>query len=166
MIIPKLIVAIGILAASAQADIVYQLDNPVQSGSPGQILGFYGTVTNTGPDSYTDGFGHTDTGLWPNAFELIFPVFPDADFGPGDSYTGVLFDILISPAAAGLSIDATSYLYGWPDGADRSDFSQAHFSNPQDIVVTATPEPILPLVLLAALVLVACARKRIRYKAL
>jgi hypothetical protein len=139
--LPKLLVLAALVAWGAYGDIVYQIDNPVQSGSPGDILRFYGTVTDTGPDSFSAGFGHTVVGVWPNAFEITFPVFPDSGFTPGVSYSGELFDILITPAAAGLDVDADSYLYGWPDGSDPQDFNAVQFSNPVHIVVTTTPEP-------------------------
>jgi hypothetical protein len=138
----------GLLStATAQGAIIYTLDAPVQSGMVGDILHFNGTVTNTGPESYSTGFGHTFTGVWPSAFEFTFPFVVGGGFGsfkpgPGDSFTGELFDILITPAAAGLIISGSSYLYAWPDGSDPHDFSAVQFSNAQAIEVTGlVPEP-------------------------
>jgi hypothetical protein len=139
---------IGLMAiAGAHGAIIYTLDSPIQSGGPGDILHFTGTVTNSGPESYSAGFGHTSTGVWPSAFELTFPAVIGSGFGafrpgPGESFTGELFDILITPAAVGLMVSGSSYLYAWPDGSDPSDFSAVQFSNAQAIEVTGlVPEP-------------------------
>jgi len=133
---------------NAQGSIINTLDDPTQTGVVGDTLYFYGTVTNTGPESFSVGFGHSDSGTWPNAFELDFPagLSTDSGFfafgpGPGQSFTGELFDIVITPAAAGLSINATSYLYAWPDGSNPQDFNDVIFSNGQTIQVTIAPEP-------------------------
>jgi hypothetical protein len=138
----------GLLSTdAAQGAVIYTLDAPVQAGVVGDILHFTGTVTNTGPESFSSGFGHTFTGIWPSAFEFTFPAIIGSGFGsfrpgPGDSFTGELFDILITPAAAGLMISGSSYLFSWPDGSDPHDFSAVQFSNAQTIEVTATaPEP-------------------------
>jgi hypothetical protein len=141
-------VILGLLSTgTAHGAIIYTLDVPVQSGAVGDILRFTGTVTNTGPESFPTGFGHTFTGVWPGAFELTFPAVIGSGFGsfgpgPGSSFTGELFDILITPAAAGLMISGSSYLYSWPDGSDPHDFGAVQFSNAQTIeVMGLVPEP-------------------------
>ncbi len=138
----------GVLSiGTAHGAIIYTLDAPIQSGAVGDVLHFTGTVTNTGPESFSAGFGHTFTGVWPSAFDLTFPAVIGSGFGsfgpgPGDSYSGELFDILITPAAAGLMINGSSYLYAWPDGSDPRDFSAVQFSNGEAIEVTGlVPEP-------------------------
>src|SRR5579862_9767824 len=88
----------GLLSTAAHGAIVYTLDAPTQSGAVGDILRFTGTVNNTGPDSFSAGFGHTFTGVWPNAFEFRYPAvigsgIGSLGLGPGDSYSGELFDI-------------------------------------------------------------------------
>ena len=133
----------------AHAAVIYMIDNPTQSGLVGDVLHFTGAVVNTGPEAFSAGFGHSSTGVWPNEFELEFPAGISTNSGfsafrpaPGDSFSGVLFDIVITPAAAGRGIVALSYLYSWPDGSDPHDFNAVVFSNPQPINVTVvTPEP-------------------------
>jgi hypothetical protein len=143
-----LIAITGFLSTgTAHGGIIYTLDNPVQSGGVGAVLRFTGTVTNTGPESFSAGFGHTFIGVWPNAFELTFPAIIGSGFGsfgpaPGGSFTGELFDILITPSAAGLLVSGSSYLYAWPDGSNPNDFNAVKFSNAQTIqVTTVVPEP-------------------------
>jgi hypothetical protein len=157
----------GLLSAgTAEGAIIYTLDAPIQSGMVGDILHFTGTVTNTGPESYSTGFGHSFTGVWPSAFEFTFPFgsgFGNFKPGPGDSYTGELFDILITPAAAGLMISGSSYLYSWPDGSNPQDFSAVQFSNAQAIEVTAlVPEPSGATLVLAGVVFLCALHRRAR----
>ena len=137
----------GLLTTAAHGTVIYTLDSPLRSGAVGDTLHFTGTVTNTGPESFSAGFGHTFTGVWPNAFEFRYPAVPGSGIGslglaPGDTYSGELFDIVINPGAGGLMISGLSYLFAWPDGSDPQDFSAVQFSNPQTIEVTGeAPEP-------------------------
>jgi hypothetical protein len=158
-----LIVAAGLLTTPTYGNIIYLLDNPVQSGAPGDILHFTGSVTNTGPESFS-GFGQTFTGIWPNAFEIIgFSPVSGFGSGPGDSLTGELFQVLITPAAVGLTVNALSYLYAWPDGSDPHDFNAVEFSNPQAIAITTvTPEPRSAELFLLGAALLACSYGKTR----
>ena len=55
--------------------IILEINNPVQSGSPGEILSLVGTVTNTGPESFPSGFSMSfPTGLPTDFAEVMVPL--------------------------------------------------------------------------------------------
>ena len=122
------------LTPLAKADTVsFSLANPVQSGGPGATLSYVATVsaptTNAG-DLYLNGDTFNVTGplvLDDSPFLNNFPFF----LAPGDSFTGVLFNL---GGAVGMST-GTFGLLGGADGSTYNSLGSVAFT------AQVTPEP-------------------------
>jgi hypothetical protein len=127
--------------------ILLSLDNPVQAGSPGDILNLVGTITNTGPESFPAGFSTSfPPGLPADFAEVLVPLsFADFRPGPGESYTGEILGFRLLPGSAGRSFTVSFSLSGFPEGS-----SQAIFSNAEDVTLTGVPEPSSAVLILSA----------------
>jgi hypothetical protein len=133
------LIALTLLAATgAWADISITLDDPAQTGSPGQTLNFLGTITNTGAtavflngDSFN--FALTDATVADN-FVTNVPASLAAGASSGDID---LFDVTIAnPETLALGTYTGTYgLLGGVDGNAADNLAQASFS------VSVTPEP-------------------------
>ena len=94
-------IAIGIqlliVVTSARASLVLALDNPIQTGSPGSVVEFKGSITNTGPE--TLGLIRVDFNpdVVPPPFETGIPLVLLFLFkpAPGQTYTGTVFAVQI-----------------------------------------------------------------------
>lgn len=134
----NLIALTALAALGASADIDITFDNAAQSGSPGQTLNFFGTITNTGAstvflngDSYN--FALTDATFSDNFFANV-PVSLAAGASSGDID---LFDVTIAnPETLPLGTYSGTYgLFGGVDENAEDNLAQASFS------VNVTPEP-------------------------
>lgn len=137
-----LVGAIALLAASAQAEIIFVLDNGIREGQPGEVLTFTGSVHNLGNDLLS-GFGSSYyPGIPP---ELQFdPVLDFASWQAraGETYTGGLFTLTIQPwVRPGFVSDQTIWLFAAGNTLPFPD--DLIITNPQQlrISVSAAPEP-------------------------
>ena len=154
-----------LVSAGAKADIIISLDNPNQTGNPGAILNFFGTITNNDPNSddapiYLNGDPWVllpdDASFEDNFFAAYFPVFlpPGASSGDID-----LFDVALANPEAdsfGLYTGSSYGLVGGADGGAQTasdNLAQASFSIDVEPASSPTPEPgTLWLLLPAAMV--------------
>ena len=121
---------------AAKADTVSLiLTSPTEIGHPGTTLNYIGTITaplaNLGNeylngDSFNVGAPLT---LDDTAFFLDAPLF----LAPGQSYTGVLFDLILPSSAQGLYTGSFSILGG--PGSSEATLATASFT------ASVTPEP-------------------------
>ena len=157
------------LAASADADLIVQLQNPEQLGAPGSSVVYDGTLTNTGSSPL---FLNSDT-LTLNASpdftptDLFFVNVPPelaATGGAGDSFTGALFSIAISASAPldEIASGSLEILGGSdPNALGTLTPSPVAFSLTVQSQVAAVPEPSsLGLMIVVLFGAVAAARKR------
>jgi hypothetical protein len=92
--------SLTLTAATASGSVVLNLDAPTFSGSPGDAITVSGTLTN--PDS-SGVYLNTASGFFSSSdlnFDLTdyFVLIPRT-LGPGDTYSGPIFGILIDPTA-------------------------------------------------------------------
>jgi hypothetical protein len=118
------------------ADLVFTLDQPLQTGVPGAALSFSGTLLNTNlVDTYLNGTSYnaqsSDLTLDDSAFFTFTPLF----LAPGASYSGSLFDINISPAALEGTYFGSFTVVGGPDAFTFDPLATQNFE------VVVTPEP-------------------------
>jgi hypothetical protein len=141
-------------AAGAQAgDITITLDDPNQTGNPGETLNFFGTITNNDPDTgeaaiylnsdSPDFVGPDDATFDDNFFASYFPISlaPEATSGDVD-----LFDIVLADPETdsfGPYPGSTYTLLGGMDGGlDTAQDNLAQVSFSVDLEPSsATPEP-------------------------
>ncbi len=140
--------AIWTVAAANAATITISFDNPYQTGSPGQTLQFYGTITNT--DTTPGG-----ASIYLNSDSLNL-LLPDASFI--DQFYSLWFPLSLAPGESSGSIDlfevtlanpgtspdgpyaGTYTLLGGMDGGDQSamdSLAEATFT----VDVQTVPEP-------------------------
>jgi len=152
-----ILAAMSAAAASAD-DISIALDDPTQTGSPGETLQFFGTITNTSAATvYLNSDSLTLDGVSLGLIDQFFnnmPIF----LGAGDSSGDIeLFDVTVSnPLVDPSGTYGGSYeLIGGPDGEAQDDVGSASFS------VTTVPEPstIYLLLVVAAVYMVLSSRK-------
>ena len=145
LILSVLALAAGmLLSTQAQADtLTLTLDNPTQSGAPGDLLlSFTATVitpgTNTGTIFLNSDSFNLDSPLTldDSAFVNNFPLFID----PGTSFNGLLFTVSIPDGTpAGPYLGSFSIL-GGPDGDTLNTLDTANFE--VDVASpSAVPEP-------------------------
>ena len=152
-----ILAAMSAAAASAD-DISIALDDPTQTGSPGETLQFFGTITNTSAATvYLNSDSLTLDGLSLGLIDQFFnnvPIF----LGAGDSSGDVeLFDVTVSNPLVDPSgtYDGSYELIGGLDGEAQDDVGSTNFS------VTTVPEPstIYLLLVVASVSLVLISRK-------
>ena len=152
-----ILAAMSAAAASAD-DISIALDDPTQTGSPGETLEFFGTITNTSAATlYLNSDSITLDGLSLGLIDQFFnnvPIF----LGAGDSSGDVeLFDVTVSNPLVDPSgtYDGSYELIGGLDGEAQDDVGSTNFS------VTTVPEPstIYLLLVVASVSLVLISRK-------
>jgi len=89
-----------LLCATASADIIFTLDNPVQSALPGNTLTFEGSILN---DGLTEVFLNGTSFNVPS-FDIVLddtPFFVNTPLSllGGESFHGELFSLAVNPAA-------------------------------------------------------------------
>lgn len=161
----NLIALTALAVAGAQAgSISITLDDPDQSGVPGQTLSFFGTITNTDTNPGDDpiylnfdslNFSLGDATVTDNFFANV-PISLAEGASSGDID---LFDIaLADPESEPLGLYTGTYgLLGGMDGGDGSaadNLAQVNFS------VTATPEPTTVVLLALGLALMGLLHRR------
>ncbi len=139
-------VALAVLAlapAATQADpLVFNLNNAIQTGTPGQTLTFNGTVTNSGSSSSNaltingDSFSAAPNTTLDDTF--FFTNFDGRVLAVGQSFTGPIFTVTINNSAPNGTFSGSFTIFY--DGATAQQFVT------QDFRVTvgapgAVPEP-------------------------
>ena len=146
-----LIAGLGSLqAGNLQVD----LSSPSETGAPGDLLKFFGTMTNVSTtdtiflnsisSTSVSGFLSIDTG----------PFFLNAPFflNPGDvSGPFEIFDVTIDPATPdGPYLGSTVSIQGGADPGTFDDLADVNFDVQVSSPTTATPEPSTGILLLAS----------------
>jgi hypothetical protein len=169
-----LILLTGLVCAPAKGDMLFTttLDSPVQSGSPGDFLQFFGTITNndttlSDPAVYLNSDNFSLTGF--NYATDVTDDFANTpiSLGPGASSGDIeLFDITIpnpftDPCIASVTCGGTYQIFGGADGgAGTADdlLGTANFT--VDVQEpSGVPEPSSAVLLSSALLLLLVARK-------
>jgi hypothetical protein len=132
----------------SRADIFIAFDDPGQTGSPGQTLQFFGTITNTGSDPdpvylNSDSFNFALSGLSYTLTDQFFNTVPVSLAGGASSGDIELFDITLADPVNDPfgSYTGTYGLLGGMDGGNgtaQDNLAQADFSVD---VKAAAPEP-------------------------
>lgn len=145
----NLIALSALAAAGARADLLISLDSPSQTGSPGQTLQFFGTITNAGSDirpvylngdNFNFAMNNTSYTLIDRFFDTV-PLLLNA----GESSPDIdLFDLTLSiPLGDPFGIYLGEYgLTGGMDGGSGSgqdNLIQAGFS--VAVIPSNVPEP-------------------------
>lgn len=169
------LLALAVLAAAgARADIVITLDDPNQTGNPGETLNFFGTIANTSADTNpadaiffnSDGFTLALTGATIND-NFFAPDFPVSLAGGQSSGDIDLFDVVLAnPATDPFGTYSGTYvLLGGADGGAQTaqdNLGQVNFSVNMEPAVSVTPEPSL-ILLVGAILVVLAFRRRLFY---
>jgi hypothetical protein len=142
----NILILAALATAGARADIVNVVfDNPDQTGHPGDILRFFGTITYTGTDPvFLNGDPMTLAGLSLATTDLFFSNVPVSLDGASPSRDIELFDVTVSNPlldAPGL-YQGTYNLLGGVDGDAEGILTSADFSVTTVPSETSTvPEP-------------------------
>jgi hypothetical protein len=168
-----LILLTGLVCAPAKATTILTiaLDSPTLTGSPGDVLQFFGTITNTtNADVYLNADNFSLTGFDPSDIDDS-PFFANTPAFLGPSPTGTtgdieLFDVTIpnpftDPCVAAMDCGGTFQILGGDDGNAQNVVGTAYFTvNVQQ--ASGVPEPV-PAELMAGVILfLAIARKIVR----
>lgn len=133
-----LLVSFVFSTAVAHADIVtLTIQNPTQNATAGETLDYIATVSapsSNGAAIYLNGDDFNGTVPFTIDDSSFYNTFP-ASLDPGQSYTGLLFDIPIPNGASVDMYSGTFVLEGGPDANTYSTLSVAAFA------VNVTPEP-------------------------
>jgi len=156
----KWIALTALSAVGCRADIVIAFDDPSQAGSPGQMLQFFGTITNTGSDPdpvylNSDSFNFALSSLSYTLTDQFFSTVPASLAGGASSGDIELFDItLANPVSDPVGSYTGAYgLLGGMDGGNgtaQDNLVQADFSVDVNTANAAAPEP-APCALVGAL---------------
>lgn len=152
------ILLIGLAGAPAQGTALFiTLDTPTLSGSPGDFLQFFGTITNTtGATVFLNADNFNLTGFDPSALDDT-PFFINAPLSLaafGSTADIELFDVTIpNPFAAG-DYGGTFQILGGADGSAQDIVATAFFT-----VQVATPEPSSAALLSGALLFLLAAKR-------
>jgi hypothetical protein len=140
-----LLILIAGLSRLQAASLLVVLSSPSQTGAPGDVLPFFGTMTNVSPTdtiflnsiTATSGSGNLSFDVGP--FFLNAPLF----LGPGDvSGLFEIFDVAIDPAAPnGLYSGSTVSIQGGADGATFDDLADVNADVQVGAASTTAPEP-------------------------
>jgi hypothetical protein len=129
----------------AEAGVVFTLDNPDQTGLPGNTLQFFGTITNTGTDTVSfnsDNFNFTGGASF-STTDLFFsnaPISLDGGLSSGDIE---LFDVsLTDPFTDSFGLyGGSESLIGGANGDSQDVLASADFSVTAQAPDSTTPEP-------------------------
>jgi hypothetical protein len=151
---------------AARAQLLFTLDNPVQSAAPGALVAFVATLQNTDPllSLNLDGSSFTPSGPATGIDNfLATPPTLAAAGNPGDTFTGVLFSLQIDPGAAiGSTVFGDYTVVFTPDGGTQSTASQNYSVNVVAPAQNAVPEPGTLFLLLGGIAGGTFARRRRR----
>jgi hypothetical protein len=133
------------LPAFAHAQLTLTLDTPNQSGYPGDMLTFTGTLTNVGTSLlFVNGTNFTlnGTGLTFNDddFFLNGPV----SLGAGEVFNGTFFQVQIDPVALPQVAPGSFFILGGTTDTAQNTIATTNFS----VVVNAAPEPASAMLML------------------
>jgi hypothetical protein len=130
------------LGAIHAGTIDISLQQPVLAGSPGSVLAFFGTLTNTtDSDVFLNADNFNLSGLPPSSIDdsPFFANTPSGVLGPlGSTGQIELFDITIPSPFAGGVYEGTFQILGGPTAADQIIIGSADFTAQ---VMTVAPEP-------------------------
>jgi hypothetical protein len=150
------ILILGALAtAVAWGGIVVTLDDPSQTGHPGQTLQFFGVISNNGDDTvFMNGDSLTLAGLSFTITDQFFATVPVSLDGNTSSGDIDLFDVTVSnPLLDPPGKYLGSYgLIGGVDDTASDNLASANFDVTTGSGATGTPEPSTGLLLGVALV--------------
>lgn len=132
------LLCIGFSTVLARADIVtLTINNSPQNSVAGQTVDYFATVsapsTNAAP-VFLNGDDFNDTLPFTIDDSSFYNTFP-LSLTPGQSYTGLLFDIVLPSRAAVGTYTGSFILLGGPDGNTYNTLSTAGFT------LNVTPEP-------------------------
>ena len=146
-----------VATGTAWADIIIALDNPTQSGNPGDTLIFMGVLSNNGPNTVF--LNSADLNLAGNSFtpDFIDPFLNNVPLSldPGQSTLDIeLFDVAINSPFTDLpgTFAGTYALVGGVDSNAQDVLNSAGFTATVPSGPTPIPEPSSVALLGAALV--------------
>jgi len=162
----NLLALAALAAAGARAgDITITLDDPTQTGNPGDTLSFFGTITNDSADTIYLNSDDINLSL-PDATEIdnFFASVPASLTGGQSSGDIDLFDVeLANPEADPFGTYSGTYgLLGGADGGAgtaQDNLEQVSFSVGVEPAVTSAPEPSVLFELGTLLALLAVSRR-------
>jgi hypothetical protein len=174
----NLLALAALAAAGARADIVIALDDPDQTGTPGETLNFFGTITNASSDtnpadaiyfnSDSLNLALSDATINDNFFAAYFPISLVGGQSSGDID---LFDVVLAnPETDPFGTYSGTYeLLGGADGGTQTAedvLAQVDFSVDVEPAPSSVPEPsalvLLGTALLALMTRLVRARTRSR----
>jgi hypothetical protein len=144
---------------AANAQLSFLIQPTTQSGYPGDLLNYSGTVTNTGASEVflnSSIFNLNGVGLALDD-SPFFTNFPFSLTG-GQTFTGELFTVQIGPTVVPGLYSGTFTIQGGPTDTDFNNLATQNFS----VGVGAAPEPASGLLLLLSGVIGTAARLRQR----
>jgi len=159
--------AVGALAA--RADIIITLDDPNQTGNPGQTLSFYGTISNNSTDTNpADAIYLNEDGVTLGLSSPGYTWIDDLANTPADLIGGQssgdieLFDIVLTDPQSDPfgNYSGTYTLLGGADGG--ADTAQDFLAQAGFTITTVAPEP-GTFAMLAGVILAAMWRKAMRH---
>lgn len=133
----SLILAIMLcLPVLTRADLIFTLDKPIQSGKPGDILTFTGSLINlNGPTLFLTGDTFTLDGVGLTLDDTPFLLNARPSLDSGDSFTGTLFTVLIDPSALPQISEGGFQILGGNFSGDQTTLAN------KDFLVSVVPEP-------------------------
>jgi hypothetical protein len=141
----NILVLAALATAGARAGVIeIVLDNPYQTGHPGDTLQFFGTISNTGSDPvFLNGDSLTLAGLSFTITDLFLTNVPMSLDAGSSSVDLELFDVTLSNPLLDLPADYLgSYtLLGGVDGDAGENLASANFSLTTAPSVPGVPEP-------------------------
>jgi hypothetical protein len=161
-LILQLVIATIAVVSNAGATTLLTLDTPDQVGHPGDTLQFFGSLTNTGPDTV---FLNSSDLNFTNAASFttddLFAVNVPVSIDPGQTVNGIeFFDITLSnPFTDPFDVYSGTYtLLGGSDPNAMDVLTAANFSVSAEAGSTV-PEPTLVIPVCAALALLSLRRR-------
>jgi hypothetical protein len=126
------------LVVPARADLTFTLTPTLQSGPPGSLLTYSGTLAYTGVNPVflndIDIFFNSGGGVLTGDSTIFFNNVPGVFFD-GDTYAGPIFGVQVSPSAPGLLYTGTATILGGDDFSALNPLASSPFQ------VSVTPEP-------------------------
>ena len=144
LVLVAALLSAGLSTGAAHADTVtLMLTNSSPSTVAGTTLNFDATVsapsTNVGVE-YLNGDSFTVSGPYSLDDSPFFNSFPSS-LNPGDSYTGLLFDIVVPPGSSPGSIIGSFQLLGGGSPDDDGTLASVNFDATVGAATSVTPEP-------------------------
>jgi len=137
---------------SVHADVIFNLDNPIQTSLPGGTVTFTGTLFN---NDTVDVFLNGASADLPYAelsvdFTDFFTLVP-LSLSAGGSYSGPILDVDVTNAAVPGDYFGSFTIQGGADGAAIDDLATENFQVTVAEAVTTVPEPSTVILLASAL---------------